>query len=109
MDFIKDKISESTGSQNQSQNNQSGQSGSGDGYASKLGGLMGGGSNENQGSQNQGNQSGGGGFMSKMNNMAGGGQKGEKNEDMLDKGKNPLPSQSPFPRPSCRKPLLADN
>lgn len=87
MDFFKDKIGESTGSQNQSQN---------------------------QGSQNQSNQSGGGGFMSKVNDMAGGGQKGEKNEDMLDKGKNPPPLPGSIPGVHSHSPvsvthLLADS
>jgi len=40
--------------------------------------------NNNQQSENKEGQS-SGGFMDKLNGMAGGGQKGEKNEDTLDK------------------------
>ncbi|SPN99797.1 related to DNA damage-responsive protein 48 [Cephalotrichum gorgonifer] len=63
------------GGQGQGNQNQSNQS-SGGGLAGQLGNLVGG--------QGQGNQS-GGGIGDKLNNLAGGGQKGEKDEDLLDK------------------------
>jgi hypothetical protein len=47
--------------------------------------LTGGGKDSNNQSQNKDGQS-SGGFMDKINGMAGGGEKGEKNEDSLDKG-----------------------
>lgn len=51
--------------------------------------LSGGGSADQQqqsgNSTSQESSSGGGGIMDQVNSMAGGGQKGEKNEDMLDK------------------------
>lgn len=70
-----------------SDNKQNNSSGDG-GFVGKLTGFMGGSQNknDNDNQQQSSNNESKGGFMNAFNNMAGGGAKGEKNEDLLDKG-----------------------
>lgn len=60
--------------------------------------FTGGSDSKSHGQQSHGGgQSSGGGIGDKFNNMAGGGAKGEKNEDLLDKGERTSSVFEPSP------------